>query len=230
MASVPAGIVFDQQRKRKTIDTGSGVLTISTNKRRRKYAYQQQEDTADANGNHQRDFIVKIGFEPQGAEYKLNLFAAQSQSLHGSFLSIPNLSINNIVSRDSQVFQIAAGGSVEDLKLLMAAGKANIHDHDPYGWSLLHVRRSSLKFEVVVLTELQFAVDADNPSMCKFLVENGLDVDEVSLHPNSSAEWYVHNTVSNFGFRILNTNMMVPLVRLFTSSYVIVALKLAQFS
>lgn len=75
----------------------------------------------------------------------LTVSISQAQILCGSFSSIPKLSVNNIRPRDSLVFELAARGSVEDLKLLFAGGKANVHDHDPNNWSLLHVGTNTAK-------------------------------------------------------------------------------------
>ncbi|KAJ2979072.1 hypothetical protein NUW58_g7299 [Xylaria curta] len=88
----------------------------------------------------------------------------QCQLVDGAFSSIPGLSINNIVPNSSLIFQIAADGSVQDLKDLFASGNASIRDRDENGCSLL---RYSL----------------DKPQICQFLVENGFDVDEICYGP-----------------------------------------------
>lgn len=68
----------------------------------------------------------------------------QGQVLFDSFISMaPRVSAINILPKDSLVFQLAAGGKVQDLMALVAEGKASLRDHDTEGWSLLHVSSRS---------------------------------------------------------------------------------------
>ena len=71
--------------------------------------------------------------------HRLSLSLSQRQNLDFSYSSIPTLCIDNIVSDDSRVFQVAAKGTVRDMEILLTAGKASLRDHNPFGWSLLHV-------------------------------------------------------------------------------------------
>ncbi|KAF2251513.1 ankyrin [Trematosphaeria pertusa] len=160
IASAFSGCVIDQQRKRKVIDLDSGTLTVATNKRRRRHDGQQRDVTTDRSGASGREFFVEILFKPKTSQAMLAVSVSQGQLLRGSFSSIPRLSVNNVLPVGSLVFKLAENGRIEDLVSLVAAGKASLRDHDTEGQSLLH-----------------YAVA--HPSMCKFLIQNGLDVDGI---------------------------------------------------
>ncbi|KAJ4328886.1 hypothetical protein N0V84_000674 [Fusarium piperis] len=108
-----------------------------------------------------REFTAKLVFKPKNAPTMLTVSVNQGQFLFDSFTSmLPQVTVNSILPRDSLVFQLASSGSVQELMALVAEGKASLHDHDADGRSLLHHSTKNL-------------------SMCKFLVEQGLDVNEL---------------------------------------------------
>ncbi|KAF2972995.1 hypothetical protein GQX73_g665 [Xylaria multiplex] len=135
---------------------------IRKNKRRdAKYVQNVQEDPGEENSAPELDDVafgtagfssdlaqsdqddyaytsVAIILRPKDSALALRIEANQCQFVGGSFLSTPRLSINNVVPSSSAVFEVAAKGSVQDLKALFASGQANIRDHDENGWSLLH--------------------------------------------------------------------------------------------
>lgn len=70
---------------------------------------------------------------------------------------------------------------MQELMNLFASGQANVRDHDENGWSLLHVSVAVAQIIHVVnaqgwLTMLKPSLD--NPPICQFFVETGLDIDE----------------------------------------------------
>jgi len=65
---------------------------------------------------------------------------SQAQLVAGSFSSIPNLSLQNIVPNDSEIFLLARQGNIDGIVKLVADHKASLHDRDEDGQSLLHVR------------------------------------------------------------------------------------------
>ncbi|KAI0455022.1 hypothetical protein F5B21DRAFT_473465 [Xylaria acuta] len=150
-----AHIIWKQRRT--TVRIGTSILDVTT-KMSETYPAQTRHD-ARTSGNDGVYTGLKMIFKPQASTFALQIEVNQCQLVDGSFSGIPRLSINNIVSNDSRVFTVAASGSVQDLMSLFASGQANIRDHDENGWSLLH---HSL----------------ENPPMCQFLVESGLDIDE----------------------------------------------------
>lgn len=137
MVPSPQGFVLQQKRKRKVIDTGSGTLTVVTNNRRR--VYDRQDDSATTGNRGGKDFMAQIFFTSSISNSLLSISVSQGQVLHGSVSTIPRVLHGNIIPTDSQVFSTAAKGNVEDLVSLLTQGNASLHDHDPDGWSLLHV-------------------------------------------------------------------------------------------
>ncbi|KAB5582935.1 hypothetical protein GE09DRAFT_948401 [Coniochaeta sp. 2T2.1] len=157
---VPEGFVLQQDRKRKVVDVANGTLTVTTNSRRR--TRRQQNETPASGNNGGKDFVAQISFRPKGSNSLLSISVSRGQLHHGSVSGVPRVLLSNILPEDSHVFKIARDGTVEDLMSLLAQGQASLHDHDPWGWSLLHC-----------------AVQSGNSPMTRFLVENGLDVDEI---------------------------------------------------
>ncbi|KAI0965356.1 hypothetical protein F4678DRAFT_334858 [Xylaria arbuscula] len=150
---------------------GSSTLDVMTKKSKRRQAQDFPE-------NNEMVTSIRIIFK-QGESTSALLFEVNQYPLpDGSSSSIPRLSVMNIISRHSLVFQVAQTGSVQDLMKLFASGQANIRDHDENGWSLLH---HSLNNEV----------------MCRFLVESGLDVDEVCYDDEGYVITPLHLTHSN---------------------------------
>ncbi|KAI9666004.1 MAG: hypothetical protein M1821_003939 [Bathelium mastoideum] len=138
-ASIPSGTFVDQQRKRKCIDIGNGVLSLVTNKRQRRNMQLQHQIGTQGKDNKIREFIANVMFISKDLRSIITLTINQRQTLYDSVSSIPRLYVSNILPSNSLVFELAANGQVEDLKTLIADGKASLHDHDPRGWSLLHV-------------------------------------------------------------------------------------------
>ncbi|KAM5372145.1 hypothetical protein ACJZ2D_007678 [Fusarium nematophilum] len=161
LAALPEGTVIHQERKRKIIDIGDGVVTITSNKRRCKFRPQSQAG-AENEGISKREFIAKLVFKPRNADAMLTVSVNQGQVLFDSFTSmLPRITASNILPTGSLVFELAFTGRIQDLKKLVAEGKASLHDHDSHGWSLLHYA-------------------SNHPSMCKFLIQQGLDVNGIA--------------------------------------------------
>ncbi|KAB5566289.1 hypothetical protein GE09DRAFT_731908 [Coniochaeta sp. 2T2.1] len=167
---VPEGFVLQQDRKRKVIDVSNGTLTVATNSRRRIRSRLNETPTSGNIGG--KDFVAQISFRPKGSNSLLSISVSRGQLHHGSISGVPRVLLSNILPHDSHVFKVAGSGTVGDLLSLFAQGQASLHDHDPLGWSLLH-----------------HAVRFNNSPMTKFLVENGLDVDEICTMNGGSAPY-----------------------------------------
>ncbi|KAJ8126766.1 hypothetical protein O1611_g6871 [Lasiodiplodia mahajangana] len=146
------------RRRFKKVCLGGATLTIEE---RISGKYLSRLDHVDDTAEWH--FRTKIVLKPKGSTRALHIEVYLYETPDQLISTIPRLSVNNIVSRKSRVFQVAATGSVQELMELFSRGQANLRDHDRDGWSLLHY---SLK----------------NPPMCRFLIDNGLDVDEVAIH------------------------------------------------
>ncbi|EXA42973.1 hypothetical protein FOVG_08016 [Fusarium oxysporum f. sp. pisi HDV247] len=157
-------LLISQERKQKTIETDVGVMTVTAARRRRKPARQiGNEQSKNESG---RDFLAKLTYTSWSSKKMLILSVKQGQFWFNSFMNmLPCFTVCNILPRNSVVFDTARNGSVQELLQLIEGGKANIHDHDTYGWSLLHH-------------------SVGNLPVLKFLIEQGLDVDEVASRPD----------------------------------------------
>ncbi|GAB1318096.1 hypothetical protein MFIFM68171_08306 [Madurella fahalii] len=156
----PPGMVIRQNRKRKSIEiSGGSHLAVSTNRRtrRRHDAFGHQDGDLETSTV---EFIARVVFRPADQSSTLVISVNQAQLAAGSFLSIPNLSVHNIIPSDSPVFKLARQGKIGDILELVADGKASLQDRDERGWSLLHH-------------------SVNHSELCKLLSQHGLDVDEV---------------------------------------------------
>ncbi|WKT41236.1 hypothetical protein QSH57_006042 [Fusarium oxysporum f. sp. vasinfectum] len=161
-------LLISQERKRKTIETDDGVMTVTAAKRRRKPSSEIEREQGKS--ETRRDFIAKLTYTSKSTKKMLSLSVNQGQLLFNSFSSmVPCVMVCNILPRNSPVFYTARNGSVQDLLQLIEGGKANIHDHDTDGWSLLHHSVGNLQ-------------------VLKFLIEEGLDIDEVAGLPESDGQ------------------------------------------
>ncbi|EWZ92492.1 hypothetical protein FOWG_05608 [Fusarium oxysporum f. sp. lycopersici MN25] len=161
-------LLISQERKRKTIETSDGVMTVTAAKRRRKLPSEIERE--QGKGETRRDFLAKFTYTSKSTKKMLVLSVNQGQLLFNSFTSmLPCAMVCNILPKNSAVFDTARNGSVQDLVGLLEGGEANIHDHDTDGWSLLHH-------------------SVENLQVLKFLIEQGLDIDEVAVLPGSDIQ------------------------------------------
>lgn len=142
-------LLISQEPKRKAFETDDGVITVTTAKRRRKWS--SEGANSKAKSGARRDFLAKLTYASKSTRKMLSLTVNQGQLLFNSFSSIlPCAIVCNILPRNSLVFDTARSGSVQDLLKLFEGGDANIHDHDTYGWSLLHVSFLQSTYALVI--------------------------------------------------------------------------------
>jgi len=137
---VPPGTIVHQARKRKSICTENGVLTVQTNTKRRRSLNSNSDDQGRDNTS-ERDFVASIIFRPKGRQSMITLSVQQSQLALGALNGIPRICTNNIIPSNSLVFRFAAQGKIENILSLISNDQATLRDHDEDGWSLLHVRQ-----------------------------------------------------------------------------------------
>ncbi|KAL5602405.1 hypothetical protein FOBRF1_009938 [Fusarium oxysporum] len=161
-------LLISQERKRKAFETDDGVMTVTTARRRRKLS--SEIERKQRRNETRRDFLSKLTYTSKSTKKMLSLSVNQGQLLYNSFSSmLPCVTVGNILPKHSAVFDTARNGSVQDLVGLLEGGEANIHDHDTDGWSLLHHSVGNLQ-------------------VLKFLIEQGLDIDEVAVLPGSDIQ------------------------------------------
>ncbi|KAH7139703.1 hypothetical protein B0J13DRAFT_676911 [Dactylonectria estremocensis] len=173
--------IVEQHRKRKTIDLGEVNLTVSSTKRRVRCPQQRRrietsiiddETTIDTPSgitqNTVREFSTALLFKMAKSRHAVEVSVYQSLLPSDSFVcAAPRVSVINIRPRNSPVFQLAAHGKTVELMALVSRGGASWRDHDTRGWSLLH-----------------YALP--HPQLCQFLIQRGLDVDEMVLLDEAS--------------------------------------------
>lgn len=100
-------------------------------------AQSQDEKPADYES---KEFVGRLLFRPRESQSMIMVSVNRGHVLFDSYSNIlPRISVYHVLPSDSLVFQLAASGRVQELKSLVAEGKASLRDHDSEGLSLLHV-------------------------------------------------------------------------------------------
>jgi len=135
---------------------------------------------------------TRISFTPrlQGRMAKGRGFEAILRKTHGCqgwyHGAIPRLFVNNIIPKNSPVFDIVRKGELVKLQRMLVRGEASLRDQDEHGASLLFVGvilDSALSRKSPTDSHGQYA--AMQPDMCRFLLEHGADVDHFAPIPSS---------------------------------------------
>ncbi|KAK1751467.1 hypothetical protein QBC47DRAFT_391875 [Echria macrotheca] len=102
-------------------------------------------------------FLPELDFGKKGFQAVMH----QSHNNRGTWNSIPRLTAFNILPQSSRVFKIVRRGELAELQKMLGSGAASLWDQDEFGRSLLFYSNGQ-------------------PDMCRFLLENGADVDHVA--------------------------------------------------
>ncbi|KAI0552308.1 ankyrin repeat-containing domain protein [Xylaria curta] len=113
--------------------------------------------------------------------------ATQRRTAKESITPISRLTVNRVLPVGSRIFTVVRNGLLQELQAMLQEGKATLRDHDEYGASLLFYAAYSRQVE-----------------MCKFLLENGADVDHVSS-AHGLGGWLYNDTRPRF---VLELDMM----------------------
>ncbi|KAF2786022.1 ankyrin [Melanomma pulvis-pyrius CBS 109.77] len=129
-----------------------------------------QRTFSDSNGDQNQDTDRSSMIETitrvkvlENSEYPTMLVAyLRHVQAHNGFSTLnPVISIGKILPDDSSLFAIVSHGDVDGLKRLLLQRQCTLRDRDSFGTPLLHYAMTQ-------------------PSMCKFLIEHGADVDEIA--------------------------------------------------
>ncbi|CAF3541791.1 unnamed protein product [Fusarium graminearum] len=130
-------------------------------------SFGQSKLSINAQKGHLTDYTMSLLFLPdKRSHHMLMASLTQRELLAGSVSSISRLQVNRLLPLDSPVFRVVAQGNLQGLLQMLQNGEASLRDHAENGASLLFY---SMK----------------QPEMCKFLIEEGLDVDHVSFSSRS---------------------------------------------
>lgn len=137
------GRLVRQKRSRQEHDLGHGTLTISVKHRKTRHhllnssdVFHSQDDSKDGDDS----MIATVKYLPRtrtGGMFTVSFM--QKVVCNGSFSSIPRFQANNVLPRDSLVFELTREGRLCDLITLLSNPEASLRDHDDLGNSLLAV-------------------------------------------------------------------------------------------
>ncbi|TGJ81434.1 hypothetical protein E0Z10_g7345 [Xylaria hypoxylon] len=123
--------------------------------------------TKQDQGSSATEVISKMVFSflPKDPRQFMMIVASTTQGgmPGGSISPISRLAVNRVLPAGSQVFHVVEKGLLQELRAMLQRDEATLRDHDEYGANLLF-----------------YAVWGRQAKICKFLLENGADVDHVA--------------------------------------------------
>ena len=109
----------------------------------------------------------------------------QNMSYTGSFLRKPILSVSVLLPEDAEPFKLIQAGDLSGLIKSLSLKKSRLTDRDLDGRSLLNVSTTRtiplIYFAVLVTQCAQYSMSYMKPEICKFLVDEGADVDFIEF-------------------------------------------------
>ncbi|XEU95282.1 hypothetical protein FSHL1_000566 [Fusarium sambucinum] len=173
------GRVLGQERHHEQANIGIGKVSLRVHKRKRTMLATNNQNTTTMAEGHLTDYTMSLIFVPnKRSHHMLMASLTQRELLAGSISSISRLQVNKVLPSNSPVFHLVAQGNMQGLSQMLQNGEASLRDHDENGASLLFY---SMK----------------QPEMCKFLIEEGLDVDHVSFKSRSLPNLRSSNCLQN---------------------------------
>jgi hypothetical protein len=134
-AKLPEGLI-SQTRHAISQNIGSGIVTISTQKRR----YHIEEQRMPRVPDFTESSITKVKYVPHSrAGSMFTTVFEQLVTSTQAFNLFPQLQVNQIRPKDSLVFQLVKEGRLDDFKEVLNRREASLRDHDDLGNSLLAV-------------------------------------------------------------------------------------------
>ncbi|KAI9154913.1 Palmitoyltransferase akr1 [Paramyrothecium foliicola] len=146
---------------RVSLDVGELTMRLD----RTRHTFATKKSTPALPEHYGTDYNMSAVLMPHNTDkYQMIITSTIQQELQrGVISSISSLSVNRVIPEGSPIFKVVELGNLKILKKMLAAGEASLRDHDEHGASLL----MNTKFSM------------EQPEICKFLVEGGLNVDHV---------------------------------------------------
>ncbi|KAI0412920.1 ankyrin repeat-containing domain protein [Xylaria grammica] len=106
-----------------------------------------------------------LSFLPEDLQQFTMIVASTTQRKmpSGPAPPISRLAVNRVLPAGSRVFNVVEKGLLQELQAMLQNNEATLRDHDEYGASLLF-----------------YAIYGQKTEMCRFLLENGADIDHVA--------------------------------------------------
>lgn len=147
--------------------TAAGIFDVQYNVQCSRHPNQLHDsETEDAIPDE--GFSARVAFTPAPttiSTFQLILNLSQKLMNGNNILSTPVISFRSIVPKTSDIFRIVQYGCVHDLQKALSEGSASLTDCDSKGRSLLN-----------------YAMRALRPTMAKFLIEAGADVNSYEVN------------------------------------------------
>ncbi|KAJ9613041.1 hypothetical protein H2200_002982 [Cladophialophora chaetospira] len=161
-----------QQHKVKDFVLQNCTMIVTMNKRKIQRPGRQTNHQRPAADQYEEELYATIKTFISGMHSPSVIVATvrQMQYQNGVSSLHPVISVGRVLPLNSPIFDIVSRGTVDELREFLACGKGTLRDRDIYGTSLLHY---------VVSANYRH----NNVEMCKFLIEQGADVDEVAKIP-----------------------------------------------
>lgn len=149
-------------------------------------SHRNQPDSETDEAIQEEEFSARVVFTPASttsSTFQLILNLSQRLTNGNNILSTPVLSFRSIVPKSSAVFRIVQHGSVYELQKAISEGSASLIDCDSKGRPLLNVRTNVLdhSLEQTQNNIMKYAMRALRPTMVRFLIEAGADVDSYEV-------------------------------------------------
>ncbi|KAF8250895.1 ankyrin [Wilcoxina mikolae CBS 423.85] len=165
--SMPSGVPITSKSRFKLCENDNQTISLLVKSHRRR------KNDSDEDGIREEVFSGKVTVMPAyaipsgGRGIRILASLQQKVARKGVFSLKPTLTFSAVIPDNSEIFQMAASGDLEGLVKLFMEGKASLTDCNVEGRTLL-----------------TYAVEGDQPAVCKFLLENGADADCVYKNHN----------------------------------------------
>ncbi|KAK0509564.1 hypothetical protein JMJ35_007958 [Cladonia borealis] len=152
--------LYNTENKHYSRRSHSGTLTVQTRRRYRNSAIIQKKSAENSQNETLGSLEATIAFMSNKSNAaRIAVTFQQNMSYTGSFLRKPILSVSVLLPEDAEPFQLIKAGDLEGLKKSLSLKTSRLTDRDVGGRCLLN-----------------YAIRFMKPEICKFLIDEGADV------------------------------------------------------
>ncbi|KAF7503129.1 hypothetical protein GJ744_004271 [Endocarpon pusillum] len=158
----------------KELETTYGKFIMTT--KRRQWSADREashEGTTNSKATGELTATWKAILDHERFQANITVYLHQITRADGFSSLYPSILVGRIRPDDSPIFSFVHDGNMDGLLSLLSQGKASLRDCNSFGTPLLHYATRQ-------------------PEMCKFLIENGADVDEYAPFPSQYTPFLSH--------------------------------------
>ncbi|KAK4184267.1 hypothetical protein QBC35DRAFT_441782 [Podospora australis] len=160
------GIVLQQTTMKRSYGLHIGTVSMISTARYFKRRRVEQFETSGAHEDQETEqgTDTRIRFSPNAnsaVQKSLHAVVRRSYNSQKMSISVPTLSVFNILPDSAPVFTVVQHGRLDEFQAMLRLGQASLRDQDQHGRSLLFYA-------------------SKEPDICRFLLQHGADVDHVS--------------------------------------------------